>query len=187
MSALYRDSDLLLVPTRAEGFGIVFVEAAAHGLPSMSYNSGTGVNNAIRHGETGVLLPLGSGPAAFADEIRAWYRDPGRLRPAGDRRAYLLPNGGQLAPCHRTAGASHRDQTVGCEILMRVLYESQLVDPTLPSRARGPSHVMFQGAEPGRRRLCASSGRRRLLPGDWKRWRAGSTAASPAGATYDFR
>lgn len=78
LSALYRDSDLLLVPTRAEGFGIVFVEAAAHGLPSLSYDSGTGVNNAIRHGESGVLLPLDSDAAAFADEIRSWYLDPAR-------------------------------------------------------------------------------------------------------------
>ncbi len=78
LSALYRDCDLLLVPTRAEGFGIVFVEAAAHGLPSLSYDSGTGVNNAIRHGESGMLLPLGSEPEAFAGEVRSWYRQPAR-------------------------------------------------------------------------------------------------------------
>ncbi len=78
LNALYRDCDLLLLPTRAEGFGIVFVEAAAHGLPSISYDSGTGVNNAIRDGESGVLLPLGSDSAAFADEIASWYLDPTR-------------------------------------------------------------------------------------------------------------
>lgn len=76
LAALYAAADLLLVPTRAEGFGVVFVEAAAHGMPSMSFDSGTGINNAIRHGETGFLLPLGSTPADFADRIESFDTDP---------------------------------------------------------------------------------------------------------------
>ncbi len=76
LSALYSADDLLLVPTRAEGFGIVFVEAAAHGLPSLSYDSGTGVNNSIRHRESGLLLPFDASPAAFADRICRWFDHP---------------------------------------------------------------------------------------------------------------
>ncbi len=76
LSSLYSACDLLLVPTQAEGFGIVFVEAAAHGMPSLSFDSGTGVNSAVRDGESGLLLPLESGPEAFADRIRGFYDDP---------------------------------------------------------------------------------------------------------------
>lgn len=75
LTALYTDSDLLLVPTRAEGFGVVFVEAAAYGLPSLSFDSGTGTSNSVRHGESGLLLPLDSNPEAFADRIRSFYDD----------------------------------------------------------------------------------------------------------------
>ncbi|MDA8016073.1 MAG: glycosyltransferase family 4 protein [Thermoanaerobaculia bacterium] len=73
---LYATCDLLLVPTRAEGFGIVFVEAAGFGMPSLSFDSGTGVNSAIHHGETGLLLPLDSAPNDFADAIESFYKDP---------------------------------------------------------------------------------------------------------------
>lgn len=75
---LYRHCDVLLLPTRAEGFGIAFVEAAAHGMPSLSYDSGTGVNAAVRHGETGLLLPLDCTSADFAETICAWYDEPSR-------------------------------------------------------------------------------------------------------------
>ena len=57
-------SRLLCVPSRradngdAEGFGMVFAEAAARGLPSVSYRSG-GVPEAIHHGTTGLLAPEG--------------------------------------------------------------------------------------------------------------------------------
>lgn len=76
LAALYCRCDLLLVPTRAEGFGIVFVEAAGHGMPSLSFDSGTGVNQAVRHGESGLLLDLSSPPWAFADVIEGFYEDP---------------------------------------------------------------------------------------------------------------
>lgn len=57
---LYKQSDLFLMPVLKdsvdkEGFGIVFLEAARAGIPSISTNIG-GVNEAIIHNETGILL-----------------------------------------------------------------------------------------------------------------------------------
>ncbi len=73
---LFRNSDVMLTPTRAEGFGIAFVEAAAYGIPSLSFDSGTGTNNAVRHEQTGLLLPLGSEPEEFARVIHSWLERP---------------------------------------------------------------------------------------------------------------
>jgi colanic acid/amylovoran biosynthesis glycosyltransferase len=43
----------------AEGFGMVFVEAQAMGLPVVSFSSG-GIPEAVAHGETGWLVPEGN-------------------------------------------------------------------------------------------------------------------------------
>ena len=61
-----------------EGFGISFLEAAAHGLPSIAGRSG-GVADALRDGETGFMIEPRDGPA-FLDRAT-------RLLGDGDLRA----------------------------------------------------------------------------------------------------
>jgi len=62
--AWLRRSMVLCAPSKtapngdAEGFGLVFAEAQAAGLPVVSYASG-GVVEAVAHGETGYLVPEG--------------------------------------------------------------------------------------------------------------------------------
>src|SRR3984885_16193520 len=51
----------------AEGFGMVFIEAQAMGLPVVSTLSG-GIPEAVKHGETGLLVTE-CNPAALADAI----------------------------------------------------------------------------------------------------------------------
>jgi glycosyltransferase involved in cell wall biosynthesis len=86
---LYRRCDVLLVPSRGEGFGIVFAEAAAHGLPSLA-RATMGVESAVRHGESGILLPASAGGVDFADVIVGWRADPGAYDAlvVGARRFY---------------------------------------------------------------------------------------------------
>lgn len=48
-------------PTRLEGFGITYIEAAARGLPSIARATG-GVAEAVRDGETGRVLDADAGP-----------------------------------------------------------------------------------------------------------------------------
>ena len=57
-----------------EGFGLVFLEAAARGLPSIAGSIG-GIPEAISEGESGVLLPELNG-AAVADAVLRLWRDP---------------------------------------------------------------------------------------------------------------
>jgi len=71
---LYAAADFFLMPSRAECYGIVFCEAAAHGLPSLSAATG-GIPSAVREGESGHLLApetaTGPGFAALIAEIFA--------------------------------------------------------------------------------------------------------------------
>ncbi len=89
LEALYEGSDALVVPSQAEGFGIVFAEAAAFGLPSLAYRT-MGVETSVRDGESGVLLPRGSSAADFADVIAGWIEKPARYEGlvAGARRFF---------------------------------------------------------------------------------------------------
>jgi phosphatidylinositol alpha-1,6-mannosyltransferase len=63
MPDIYRSADVFIMPSREEpqhtsieGFGIVFLEASASGLPIVAGKSG-GTADAVRDGETGFLIP----------------------------------------------------------------------------------------------------------------------------------
>lgn len=69
----------------AEGFGLVFLEAAAAGLPVISYLHG-GVMEAVADGRTGLLSPEGDVSSVVA-AIRALLTDPDRARAMGEAGA----------------------------------------------------------------------------------------------------
>jgi phosphatidylinositol alpha-1,6-mannosyltransferase len=63
MPEIYRSADIFVMPSREEpehasieGFGIVYLEASASGLPVVAGRSG-GTTDAVRDGETGFLVP----------------------------------------------------------------------------------------------------------------------------------
>jgi glycosyltransferase involved in cell wall biosynthesis len=64
-----------------EGFGLVYLEAAAHGLPAIAYDHG-GVRAAIRDGETGWLIPAGD-TQRLASKIAELTDQPARVRRMG--------------------------------------------------------------------------------------------------------
>jgi len=53
------NSDFLILPTKAECYGIVFCEASAYGLPSIVNDTG-GVSGAVTNRKNGFLLPSNS-------------------------------------------------------------------------------------------------------------------------------
>jgi glycosyltransferase involved in cell wall biosynthesis len=77
MPGIYRALDLLVLPTYREGFGTVLLEAAAMGLPVVATRI-PGCVDAVRDGETGLLVPVREAGALTA-AIRTYLRDP-RLR-----------------------------------------------------------------------------------------------------------
>jgi len=73
LDALFENSDFLLIPTRAECFGLVFCEAAAYGLPVITLATG-GIPEIVSP-EWAIALPPPGSPAVFADWILGNYRD----------------------------------------------------------------------------------------------------------------
>jgi glycosyltransferase involved in cell wall biosynthesis len=77
MQSLLRNSDFFILPTLAEAAGIVFCEASAFGLPSLSYATG-GVPDYVRNGVNGACLPVGTPAAGFAQAIQSNLQDADR-------------------------------------------------------------------------------------------------------------
>jgi phosphatidylinositol alpha-1,6-mannosyltransferase len=72
LEAAYFASDLLVFPVQPiagdhEGFGMVAIEAAAHGLPTVAFDAG-GVGDAVSDPVSGRLVPAGDN-TAFADAV----------------------------------------------------------------------------------------------------------------------
>lgn len=77
LEALYRDADFLVLPTRADCYGIAFCEASAYGLPSIATSTG-GVPGVVSDGENGYLLPASAGGADYAALIAEIASDADR-------------------------------------------------------------------------------------------------------------
>jgi glycosyltransferase involved in cell wall biosynthesis len=58
VSAMYRQADIFVNPTRAEGFGFTNVEAQGHGLPVISTRLGA-IPEVVEDGQTGFLVTPG--------------------------------------------------------------------------------------------------------------------------------
>lgn len=72
LSSAYFAADVLVFPVQQypndpEGFGMVAVEAAAHGLPTVAFSTG-GVSDSVSDSISGVLIPVGDNNA-FAEAI----------------------------------------------------------------------------------------------------------------------
>lgn len=78
------ESHLLLLPTRAECYGIVFCEANAYGLPVFATKVG-GIPSIVKDGDNGYLLPPEAGGKDFASII---------AKTVLDRHAYSSLNRG---------------------------------------------------------------------------------------------
>lgn len=77
LARLYRDADVFALPSRWEGFGMVYLEAIGHGLPVIASAAG-GARDLIRDGENGLLVRPGD-VVALAGRLEA-LRDDDRLR-----------------------------------------------------------------------------------------------------------
>lgn len=72
--SLLEESDFLLLPTRAECYGMVFCEASAYGMPSITTDTG-GVGTAVENGINGFRLPVSATGKDYAELIASIYSD----------------------------------------------------------------------------------------------------------------
>ena len=83
----YAQADAFVMPSEREGFGIVFTEAMARGLPCVGVTAGA-VPEVIENGVSGMLVPPGDA-VALADALCILAENPrlrARLGEAGQRR-----------------------------------------------------------------------------------------------------
>jgi phosphatidylinositol alpha-1,6-mannosyltransferase len=91
LPALYACADVFAAPNRTrwggleqEGFGIVFLEAAACGVPQVAGDSG-GAPEAVVHGETGLLVGRPAIPSEVAAALERLLADPAERRRLGEQ------------------------------------------------------------------------------------------------------
>ena len=78
---VYAASDIFALPSYLEGFGLVYIEAAFHGVPSIGTDVG-GIPEAILNGKTGILVPV-KDIDATSDAIESFRSNPELLKQMG--------------------------------------------------------------------------------------------------------
>jgi glycosyltransferase involved in cell wall biosynthesis len=92
LSAAYREADLFVLPSHHEGYGMVYAEALAHGLPIVATTAGA-IPDTVPVGAS-VLVPPGD-TAALREALRRVLTDPalrGRLSAGAALAATALPD-----------------------------------------------------------------------------------------------
>ncbi len=77
----YESAALFVMPSENEGFGLVYAEAMAHGVPCIGSDRDA-AREVIAHGETGLCVPANNS-TALADAISSLLSEPQRLREMG--------------------------------------------------------------------------------------------------------
>ena len=87
LAAEYKRAHVFCLPSRQEGFGIVFLEAMAAGLPIIAARAAA-VPEVVADGECGILVPPGDAPALAEalEQLLADAKERRRLGDAGRRR-----------------------------------------------------------------------------------------------------
>jgi glycosyltransferase involved in cell wall biosynthesis len=74
LNQLFEHAHFLLVPTRADCFGIVFCEGNAYGVPAITTDTG-GVSGVVKSGINGYMLPVTAAGVDYGHVICDLYRD----------------------------------------------------------------------------------------------------------------
>jgi glycosyltransferase involved in cell wall biosynthesis len=96
LSSIYDQADIFAMTSvthgnSVEGFGLVYLEAAAHGLPVVAHDLG-GVSEAVLDGETGLLVPPDRPVQLAAALDRLIHDEPLRRRLGAAGRAWARRN-----------------------------------------------------------------------------------------------
>jgi phosphatidylinositol alpha-1,6-mannosyltransferase len=79
---LWSRASVFAMPSRGEGFGLVYIEAMRQGIPVIASRQDAGQEINI-HGETGFNIDIAQ-PAELADTLITLLRDPGKAQAMGE-------------------------------------------------------------------------------------------------------
>ncbi len=90
LRALFSESHFLFVPTLADGFGIVYAEAASFGLPAIATDI-MGVESSVVNNVTGYRFPIDTSPDEYARYIEKYFNDHSKYQQlSGSAYQYAL-------------------------------------------------------------------------------------------------
>lgn len=119
--ALLSQATMLLLPSRSESFGIVLLEAWAHGVPVIGARLG-GIRGVVDEGQNGLLVPFGDVPALTEAISQLWSNQT---------------LGRQLGQCGRQkVSQQYNWEQVGDKIVMN--YQLGMMNGELPLAAGRP-------------------------------------------------
>jgi glycosyltransferase involved in cell wall biosynthesis len=137
--ALLSQSWLMLAPSVKEGWGLMVVEAATHGVPSIAYRSAGGLAESILDGSTGILVDDDLGQ--LIDATRQVLSDHARREELG-----------QAARDH-VSGFSWRTASTSMHLLLRRaasrLPATSVIDPTAAPNQRATEGARVDRAPDG--------------------------------------
>ena len=73
-NALFEESHFFILPTKQECFGVVFCEASAFGLPSLTTDTG-GISSAVKNNINGFRFKLSDGGNEYAAKVYSIFTD----------------------------------------------------------------------------------------------------------------
>jgi glycosyltransferase involved in cell wall biosynthesis len=156
--AVLARSTVMLVPSLKEGWGLVVIEAAQHGVPTVAYRNAGGLSESVLDGSTGLLVDDFEGMVAATERL---LRDGGLLESMGEiARAHaarftwaaattsfetvlrrsaqgLAPLGGESAELRRSAqglaplGGESADAGAAASVLLVPVLEDPVGRPVL--------------------------------------------------------
>ncbi|WP_119066631.1 glycosyltransferase [Rubrobacter indicoceani] len=144
LKAAYAGADLFALPSRYEGYGIVYAEALSFGLPVLARSIGV-LPEMV--GEAGVLVPEDAGPQELARALESLVAAPERLKQMSDaarKRAAELPR--------------WRDTVSGFEEVLREAVNDKIPEPS-PERNRRSWNAVVAAHESHRTGLAEYLGR----------------------------
>ncbi|WP_289009931.1 glycosyltransferase family 4 protein [uncultured Thermomonospora sp.] len=109
LDAEYPKSSLLVLSSRYEGFGLVLLEAMAHGLPVVAFDCPHGPGEIIDHGRTGLLVP--------PQDVAALAAAVGKLIDSPELRAELGAAGRRKAERYRPEIIARQWEELFAELL----------------------------------------------------------------------
>ena len=97
VQTLMAEADVFLLPSAFEGLPVSLLEAMAHGTVPVVAHCRSGVDEVIRPGENGFLVPVGD-IEGFADHIAHLHENPQRLAKMAQSARQTIEKGGFTIP-----------------------------------------------------------------------------------------